>query len=809
MRLAEAGFAIHWLYPKSKRPIGEEWSTKAVASPDLLKASYRRGNNVGVRLGKWSKIEGLYLHIIDMDVRESDMAEVALKRLHDLLPELDTETFPTVISGSGGASRHFYLLSDKPFTPKKFAHSTTFKMVWDEKLKRDVKKWDWELHLLGTGAQAAIPPSIHPDTEKPYQWLREFDFNEIFLGVAPLVPSEALERITGREDESEIDPDAVKPLGLSLEEARDILTDIPAEQYREDRDGWLNVGMALHHEFGGDKKAFDLWCEYSSASRKFDKADQWRVWKSFKPKPKMLRMATLLNAAKEERLMRAIDDEMDEDLDDLASHKADELDEFDDLPDLEDGKVSKRQEKINKAKTESELEYIPKRIRRFNEKHAVARVKGATVILDFHSNGDVSYGSPAHLHNYYENDRIATDKATEPYSKHWMRHKGRREYPAGIVFAPNQEVVGAYNHWQGFSVEPDPKASCRLLLKHLRMVVCRDDTTNYEYLLGWLAHMIQRPQETPGVAGVLRGRKGTGKDTVGDYVGGLFPHHHVKIANQEQLTGKFNAHQEKCLLLHVEEGFWAGSKNAEGALKHLITSESVLIEPKGINQFKVTSVLRLLITSNERWVVPATEEERRYFVLDVGEQHMQDTDYFQAIRKEMLNGGREALLHYLQTYSLENFNVRKVPSTDALTEQKLEGLKNIEKWWFSALDAGHLELRGKDGFDAESDLSEWEDKHVRVDRDEFRAAYTRWMRTRRHDGEELSEAHVGRRLRVMLPLMEERRLRRGQIRNRVYVLPPIDVCREQFEDFIGGKIEWSTRLKMTTDDLEEEEDDLI
>lgn len=44
------------------------------------------------------------------------------------------------------------------------------------------------------------------------------------------------------------------------------------------------------------------------------------------------------------------------------------------------------------------------------------------------------------------------------------------------------------------------------------------------------------------------------------------------------------------------------------------------------------------------WDVPADVDERRFQVLDVGEDRAQDSAYFQAIRDEMDNGGREALL---------------------------------------------------------------------------------------------------------------------------------------------------------------------
>ncbi len=89
--------------------------------------------------------------------------------------------FPTVISGSGGESRHFYLLTDRAVPPRKFATVKGLNWCGTRTNSAIVKKWDWELHLLGTGSQAVIPASIHPDTGKPYHWLRKFDFDMLDL----------------------------------------------------------------------------------------------------------------------------------------------------------------------------------------------------------------------------------------------------------------------------------------------------------------------------------------------------------------------------------------------------------------------------------------------------------------------------------------------------------------------------------------------------------------------------------------------------------------------------------------------------
>ena len=55
------------------------------------------------------------------------------------------------------------------------------------------------------------------------------------------------------------------------------LASIPAD----DRDTWLTVGMALHHEGRAGEQAYDAWDEWSRSSGKYNARDQRRVWDSF------------------------------------------------------------------------------------------------------------------------------------------------------------------------------------------------------------------------------------------------------------------------------------------------------------------------------------------------------------------------------------------------------------------------------------------------------------------------------------------------------------------------------------------------
>lgn len=790
---ARAGFAIHWLHPKSKRPIGNDWASKPVKTVEQLRQSYSEGKNVGVRLGKWSKVGSDFLLVIDVDIRKPELAKEAFAELKRLFPEYTS--YPSVISGSGGASRHFYILTSKEFPSKQLAHSAQQSLVWDEKQQKDVKKWDWEIELFGTGKQVAMPPSIHPNTGKPYVWERPFDLDDIDLGLGPFVEAEYIASLIDYDEEREnapVNPEAIEPLGLTPDQVREMLSKIPNEDF--DYEEWLNVMASVQHEAQGHplsirKQFYEVFREWSAQSPKHDDDTTKAKYKSFKNSPNR-RQRTMRSIQAQVREIE-LDLEMEdlEEFDDLGPEEDEDESDFDDVLGGDPDKPSKREIRLRKAEVEHALGHVPKRVQRLNKKHAVTFLSGKCVIITENADGTTSYGTPGELHNWYENDRVASEKSTQPVSKSWMQHKGRRQYPNGVVFSPGKERDGYFNHWKGFDVEPDPKGSCQMWLDHLREIICNGNETHYRYALGWFAHMIQKPWEKPGVAMVLRGKKRIGKDTIADYFAGLIKRYHVTVANQDQMVGKFNAHQERCLLLHVQEGFWAGNKQAEGSLKYLITSTSVLIEPKSVNAFTVDSYLRLFISSNEDWVVPATADEGRYFVLDVSDKRKDDHKYFGAMKHEMMNGGLEALLHYLQKYDLSKFEVRKVPDTNALADQKIQGLKNLDKWWFSMLESGEPEFEFQN---VKGIVADWNTEAIVVDRDDFRNVYSAWMRHQRYDGSELVKFMIGKRLRELCPQIEDRRRRDGAKQIWTYVIPSLPQCRAEFSKFMNSEIKWET-----------------
>ena len=284
------------------------------------------------------------------------------------------------------------------------------------------------------------------------------------------------------------------------------------------------------------------------------------------------------------------------------------------------------------------------------------------------------------------------------WAKAWLESPERRSY-LGVEFHPdpdNQPGAPEYlNLWAGFAIKPKPKPhGYNIFDDHLLNNVCGGDRDIYRWLFGFFAHMVQRPRERIGVALVMRGRMGSGKTKVGEVFGSLLPRHYFLVDDPRYVIGQFNAHMATCLLLQADEAVWAGDKAAEGRLKGLVTSPFQQIEAKGVDPIRLKNYLRLIMTSNEDWVVPAGKDERRFCVLDVDPRCAQDHDYFREMDEELEAGGRAALLADLLAFDLSTVNLRQIPRTEALLEQKIRSLDSVESWWFERLKDGATTRNG-------------------------------------------------------------------------------------------------------------------
>jgi len=436
---------------------------------------------------------------------------------------------------------------------------------------------------------------------------------------------------------------------------------------------------------------------------------------------------------------------------------------------------------VTEAAARQALGQTPDYIVELNQKHAVTKVGGKCVILTetydpVLDRKDIALSNPTDLRLEFANQKawVGIPLRPKPVVDVWLGHKDRRQYES-IVFAPNREVPGYYNLWQGFAVEPK-EGDCSLYLEHVKDNIAKGDDKIYDYVLGWMAQCVQEPDNRPGVAIVLRGKQGTGKGVFVTQYGKLFGKHFVPVTNPKHLTGNFNAHLKHALVVLADEAFLAGDKASEGALKAMVTEEQLPIEFKGQDVIYVQNHIHLMVASNHDWVVPTGMEERRFCVLDVGEQHMQDHHYFEKLVDQMEYEGREALLHYLLNYDFSGVNLREFPQTQALLENKLLSMTPVEKFWYGCLQNGRIK----------KEATYWETSVIK------RHLHQEYVEFAKDTGQsrKACETELGMGLSKLVPGLQTKSPRIENKREPCWLFPGLPVCRAYFNQITNGQYEW-------------------
>lgn len=375
----------------------------------------------------------------------------------------------------------------------------------------------------------------------------------------------------------------------------------------------------------------------------------------------------------------------------------------------------------------------------------------------------------------------------QPASQFWLKHPQRRTYEQ-VIFAPGVKDERYYNLWRGFAVEPRP-GNWSLFNNHIYENICQGNFDIYEYVFAWMADAVQNPNNRPGTALVLRGSQGTGKGVFCREFGSLFGQHYLQISNSRHLTGNFNAHLKDCLILYADEAFWAGDKQGEGSLKALITEPDLVVEMKGRDAVRMPNRVRLLVSSNNAWVIPAGMEERRFCVLDIGEKRIQNRKYFVEILNQLNNGGREGMLHDLLNYKLGKIDVGVIPGTTALFEQKIHSFNQIEKFWYTRLLRGHIL----------DNQEEWECEVP------CRKVYSEYINEAQRVGHNRRsyEIELGIGLKKIVPeLRKVRRMITGfeeeqYVSQRMWCweFPDLELCRVNFCKAVKTQIDWDKEEK--------------
>ncbi|MDE9445757.1 DUF5906 domain-containing protein [Xenorhabdus bovienii] len=348
----------------------------------------------------------------------------------------------------------------------------------------------------------------------------------------------------------------------------------------------------------------------------------------------------------------------------------------------------------------------------------------------------------------------------------WLKWKGKNYKPNGVGFYPEPKRCpdSVYNLFMGLAVEP-MEGDCSVYLNHIKQVICAGDERAYQYVLSWLAHLFQRPDEKPSVAIAMKSVPGTGKGTLVRPLLEILGQYGVQVNGAEQITNKFNSMMANKLLVFADEATVAKASDGE-KLRGIISEPTFNLERKGIDAEPMVNFSRLIFASNSTQALKAGIRERRYLVLEPDGSKAQDKAYFDKLYQWLNDNGASKLLHYLLRYDISQFDRHRAPQTDALKEEILFGLTGLYAYLYAELSKDEP-FRGM----------------ARIPVSELIDSYLLWCR---ENNEEETEPAARRRVgSTMVKMGLDSSGRRGRGIGIVYELPSVNELRVRFAQMIG------------------------
>ncbi|KJC08731.1 helicase [Citrobacter freundii] len=267
----------------------------------------------------------------------------------------------------------------------------------------------------------------------------------------------------------------------------------------------------------------------------------------------------------------------------------------------------------------------------------------------------------------------------------WLQWPGKAYKPGGVGFYPRPEKCPSdvYNLFTGWGVMPR-HGDVTPYLEHLEKVICSGNQAAYEYLVGWLAHLVQKPDEKPSVAIVLKAIPGTGKGSMVKPLLQIMGQYGVQVNGAGQIAGKFNATMANKLMVFADEVTVNNSREAD-RLKGIISEDTINLERKGIDPEPMPNFSRLIFASNSEQVLRASVRERRYLVLEPAPEHAQEKNYFDRLHNWINADGASHLMAYLQQVDISRFDPRRAPMTAGLVKEIISNLPPAECYVYGEL----------------------------------------------------------------------------------------------------------------------------
>lgn len=277
--------------------------------------------------------------------------------------------------------------------------------------------------------------------------------------------------------------------------------------------------------------------------------------------------------------------------------------------------------------------------------------------------------------------------------KMWKVSERRRTVmPQDVVFDPTMTCgEDKINMFGGLAMEP-VEGDVDIFLELVRFLTSRasdaPDSSAREdendkimhYLLCWLAYPLQNPGAKMRTAVIMHGDEGAGKNFLFDTAVAIYGKYGM-VVGQDELEDKFNDWRS-CKMFIVGDEVSSRSElvHNKNRLKALITSPTVVINPKNLPRREESNHINVAFLSNELQPLALDNSDRRYLVIYT--PRAREFEFYRRLKEWKAKGGVAALYHYLLNYDIKDFDpFAPAPVTAAKADLIDLNRKSPERFW--------------------------------------------------------------------------------------------------------------------------------
>jgi hypothetical protein len=273
------------------------------------------------------------------------------------------------------------------------------------------------------------------------------------------------------------------------------------------------------------------------------------------------------------------------------------------------------------------------------------------------------------IYNYLEN---------KSFIKEWLEDEDKYTYDTA-VFNPNPSTLleREFNLFKPFAYNKIDDTANEDIQFFIDIVNnnAGNEEESFEYLMNYIAHIFQFPDENPQTCIVIKGLQGCGKDTLTHIIELLFGvknNYLIKIADIDNIMGSFNEVLDKKLVVQINEMDSKNGSKFNNRIKDLITTEFNIINRKYQSVQTQKNYIRWFIFSNNLTPVVVEQTCRRFLIFNSGSNHRGDRQYWNDVYTKLKDKKVVASIYkYLINRDLSNYNPKVLVETKAKASMKM------------------------------------------------------------------------------------------------------------------------------------------